>query len=123
MLSDRDIRERLGPLASGGAEAEPEPPPKRHAGRWTLSLLAAAALVLWSAGIALILHFERTAPHQPDARTSQIYRFNDPFSIVYLSAQQHALVDGALIVLPVVTILIVIAAVMTISRTLAASEV
>jgi hypothetical protein len=103
-----------------GSGSEPEPlvsaPPKRNAGRGTLGLLAAAALALWGAGIALILHFERTAPHRPDTQAGQIYRFNDPFSIVYLSARQHALVDGALIVLPVVTILIVMAAVLTIGR-------
>ncbi|HEX4037647.1 MAG TPA: hypothetical protein VHX37_06280 [Acidobacteriaceae bacterium] len=122
MLLDRDIRENLGPLPGTGAEPELEPRPERHGGRWMLGVLAAIALGLWSAGIALILHFERSAPHQPDARAGQIYRFNDPFSIVYLSAQQHALVDGTMIVLPVVTLLVLVAAVVAISRKLSQSE-
>jgi len=117
MLSDREIREILGPVP----ETETEPraisaAPRKN--RWHLVLggLGAVGVVLWGAGIALILHFERSSPGQPNVRTGQIYRFNDPFSVVYLTARQHLLVDTALIVLPLVTILLVVAAIVTSGR-------
>ncbi len=117
MLSDRDIRELIGPLPDGGAEPELQNPvPRKNLRQWIVAVLACVGVVLWGAGIALILHFEKSAPNEPHAQTGQIHRFNDPFSVVYLTAQQHTLVDSVLVVLPAVTILIVVAAVLMLSR-------
>lgn len=117
MLSDREIRELLGPLPEGGDEpVSQKAGPRKNVKQWIVGVLAAVGVVLWGAGIALIFHFEKSAPHQPNAQTGQIQRFNDPFSVVYLTAQQHLLVDAVVIVLPVLTIAMVVVAVMTLGR-------
>jgi hypothetical protein len=123
MLSDREIREILGRVPETAAQPESESAaPRKNPWPMVLGVLAVLGLALWGAGIAVILHFEKSAPHQPVAGTGETVRFNDPFSVVYLTARQHALVDGALIILPLVTILIVVAAIMTFGRTSAAEE-
>jgi hypothetical protein len=123
MLSDREIREMLGPLEETGAEPESKnAAPRKNPWQLILGMVAVVGLALWGTGIALILHFEKTSPNEPNTRTGQIYRFNDPFSVVYLTARQHVLVDAALIVLPLVTILIVVAAILTFGRMSAAEE-
>lgn len=116
MLLDRDIRERLGPLPDGSAQPEDTTKPKKKAGRWLAGALTALALALWGAAFALILHFERISPHQPDREAGEIYRFSDHRSIVYLTAQHHALVNAALILLPLITLAAVLAVILTRER-------
>jgi hypothetical protein len=112
MLLDRDIRENLGPLPGTSPETEPVvPAPKPNPTRWILSILGAVALALWTAAIALFLHLEHTSPGQPDAAAGRIYRFSDPWHILYLTAQQHLLVRGTLIVPPAFTVLVLIVAI------------
>lgn len=117
MLSDRDIRERLGPLPETGAEPKSQNAAvNRSLRQWIVGVLGSMGVALWGGGIALILHFESSAPHQPNLQTGQIHRFNDPFSVIYLTARQHTLVESVMIVLPVMTIIIVIGAVATFGR-------
>jgi len=92
MLSDSDIRERLGPLADPGlSPSDNQRPPRRR-----LAPLAFVALLLWIGGLALLLHYERTAPHRPDPRTGQVCRFTDTRHTVYLTRKQRSIAWGAL---------------------------
>lgn len=112
MLLDRDIRDNLGPLPGTDPETEPvEPARKSNPTRWILGVLAAVALVLWTAGIAVFLHLEHISPGQPNAAAGQIYRFSDPWHVLYLTAQQHLLVRGTLIVPPAFTVVVLIVAI------------
>jgi hypothetical protein len=104
MLSDHDIRERLLEEPAGAvAERQEEPPPRKRP-PWFLGILAMLAVALWGGGIALFLHMERTSPHVPDPQNGHIYRFGNRRNVVYLTATQHWVANGSLLVLPVITV-------------------
>lgn len=111
MLSDREIRERLGPLPGTSAQsAGKESAPPINRAWWLLGVSAAAVVGLWCAGAALVFRLGRTAPHRPDPRSGEIYRFSDLRNVLYLTAHQHTLVVAAVIGLSLLTLFTVLAA-------------
>jgi hypothetical protein len=83
MLSDANIREQLGSLLDPG----PDPTPKPRSRVPLIAILV--VLCLWGASLALLIHFDRTAPRIPDPPTGHVYRFNDQHRVVYLTAKQN----------------------------------
>lgn len=94
MLSDSDIRERLGPLSDPAAN--PEPPPRRSSGAGRVIAAVFLAGLLWAGGLALIRHLERIAPRAPDSASGQINRFSDPHNTVYFTDNQLAIAYAAI---------------------------
>ncbi len=101
MLSDSEIRERLGPLTE--PSPSPDQSPRRRAGG-KIAAVAILVLLLWGGGIALIAHLERISPRIPEPASGHIYRFSDTRHTVYFSQMaQYAAWAG--IGLPLVTTL------------------
>jgi len=93
MLSDSNIREQLGSLL----DPTPDPAQKPRSRPATMiAALVILALCLWGASLALLLHFDRTAPRVPDPPTGKVYRFNDQHRVVYLTAKQNSSAYAAL---------------------------
>jgi len=93
MLSDSDIRERLGPLSD--PDSNPDPTPHRpSAGR--IAALAILVLLLWGSGIALIWHLARVSPHAPDSPSGHVFRLTDTRHTVYLTEKQWGMTWGAI---------------------------
>ena len=94
MLSDSELRERLGPL---GPLQDPDPPPRPVA---LFAALIVLLLLFWGGSIALILHLDGICPPVYDAPSGHIYYFCDhrPGNphIVYHTANEHYTVYGAL---------------------------
>jgi hypothetical protein len=88
MLSDSDIRERLGPLTD--PTPRPDQTPGPSAGR-----IAALVILLWGAGVATIVHLERISPRVPEPAYGHIYRFTDTRHTVYLTAKERYVAWGA----------------------------
>jgi hypothetical protein len=86
MMSDSDIRERLGPLT------EPSPSPDQSPGRRAGGHIAAVAillLLLWGGGIAVIAHLERISPRVAEPASGHVYRFSDSRHTVYFSQNEQ----------------------------------
>lgn len=92
MLSDSDIRERLGPITDPSqdpAQKPNRPPPGRIAARVILALL------LWGAGIAVIVHLVRISPRSPEPASGHVYRISDTRHAVYVTSKGRDLAWGA----------------------------
>jgi len=85
MLSDSDIRERLGPLEP---PSTPDPTPRSRSAS-LIAFLAVLVVLLWGAGIGLVVHLERISPHVYDSRSGHIYRFTDTLHTVYLTPKER----------------------------------
>jgi protein-S-isoprenylcysteine O-methyltransferase Ste14 len=92
MLSDSDIRERLGPLTD--PTPRPDQTPGPSAGR--IAALVVLVILLWGAGVAVIVHLERTSPRVPEPASGHVYRFSDTRHTVYLTAREHYVAWGAI---------------------------
>jgi hypothetical protein len=92
MLSDSDIRERLGPI--GDPSPTPDPTLRPSAGR--IAALVVLVVVLWGAGVAVILHLERISPRVPEPAWGHVYRFTDTRHTVYLTAGERDVAWGAM---------------------------
>lgn len=104
MLSDRDIREVLLEDPAGTIAEKPEESPPRKRSPRMIGVLVVLVVALWGGGIAVVLHLEKTSPHLPDPQNGHIYRFSDHRNVVYLTATQHWLANGSLLVLPAITV-------------------
>jgi hypothetical protein len=102
MLSDSDIRERLGPLSDPASSSPESRPPSRR----RIARLAAFAVLLWIAGLALLVHFERTRPRVPDPSSRRVYRVPGYPSSVYLTVKERY-AAGAALAVPVLTTVMV----------------
>jgi hypothetical protein len=88
MLSDSDIRERLGPLT------DPTPNPGETPRRSPFGLIATMAvltILLWAAGLTVIVHLERISPHIAQPISGHVYRFTDTLHSVYLTWKERNL--------------------------------
>lgn len=94
MLSDSDIRERLGPIVEPAPDPNQSPGFKHTAGQ--IAGLALLGVLLWAGGIALLVRLEKICPHIPDARTGHIYRVTDTRRVFYLTADQRTIAGAAL---------------------------
>lgn len=94
MLSDSEIRERLGPLT------DPEPPPSdtQPSPMGRVAALLVLVLLLWGGGIALILHLEKISPRVPEPISGHTWRFSDHRRVVYLTSDEHWTADAAIAV-------------------------
>ncbi len=86
MLSDSDIRERLGPLTD--PSPTPDQTPRRRGGG-RIAALAILAVLLWGGGIALLLHLERISPRVPEPASGHVHRFSDTRHTVYFSQKEQ----------------------------------
>ena len=106
MLSDSELRERLGPL---GPPQDPDPPSRPVA---LFSSLVVLVLLLWGGSVALILHLDRICPPVYEAASGHIYYFCDhrPGNphIVYHTTDEHYTVYGALAVSILTTLGVII---------------
>ncbi|MFP5228844.1 MAG: hypothetical protein ACLGXA_14590 [Acidobacteriota bacterium] len=101
MLSDSDIRERLGPLTE--PEPSPDQNPRHRAGNLAVRLAILAA-VLWGLGIAVLALVERRAPRVPQPATGHVYWFSDSLHTMYLTALQRDLAWAAIAIPALVTL-------------------
>ncbi len=93
MLSDSDIRERLGPITDPGRT--PDQTPRRpSAGR--IVALVVLVILLWGAGAAVILHLERVSPRVAEPASGHVYRFSDTRHTVYLTENERYAAWGAI---------------------------
>ena len=100
MLSDSDIRERLGPLADPASDpSQPQPPSRRRA----IAVPALLAVLLWIGGVAILLHFEKTAPHKPNPATDHVARIPGRPSVYVTPDQRYA--AGAALAIPLLSTL------------------
>jgi hypothetical protein len=86
MLSDSNIRERLGPIADPAQDPN-QSPRTRPAG--LIAGLVVLVVVLWVAGVAFLFHLEKISPAVYDARTGHIYRFSDKLHTVYFTPNER----------------------------------
>jgi len=93
MLSDSDIRERLGPIADPAFDPIRHQPRPRRA----LVLLAILTVLFWIGGLALLVHFERSSPRVANPATGQVARIPGR-PAVYLTAKQRYAVGAALVI-------------------------
>lgn len=93
MLSDSDIRERLGPIDDPALDPQHPPRSSKPAG---LAGFVILVILLWGGGIALLWHLERISPHMPDPPSGHVYRMTDTRHVVYLTARQHYLAWAAI---------------------------
>jgi protein-S-isoprenylcysteine O-methyltransferase Ste14 len=93
MLSDSDIRERLGPLTE--PELTPDQLSRRPSGG-RIAALVILVVLLWGAGVATILHLERISPRVPEPVSGHVYRFTDMRHSFYLTARARYVAWGAL---------------------------
>jgi hypothetical protein len=105
MLSDSDIREHLGPIPD--PNPGPNPNRRRSSGN-RIATLVGLVIVLWIAGIALILHLESISPTAADPASGHVYWFSDSIHTVYLTAQERNTAWGAVAVPAGVTILLLL---------------
>ena len=105
MLSDSDIRERLGPITD--PSHTPDQKPKRPAPR-RIATMVVLALLLWGAGIAVIVHLERISPRVAEPASGHVYRFTDTRHTLYLTGEGRYVAWGALAV-PIVGTLALLA--------------
>jgi len=105
MLSDSDIRERLGPLTDPTQNPD-QKPRKPASGR--VAALVILALVLWGAGIAVIVHLERISPRVAEPASGHVYRFTDMRHTRYLTEGGSYLAWGAVGVPIVGTIVVLV---------------
>jgi hypothetical protein len=94
MLSDSDIRERLGPFNDSAPDPNQSPGFKHTAGQ--IAALAILVVLLWVGGIALLVHLEKICPHLPDPRSGHIYRVTDTRRVFYLTVDERYTAIGAL---------------------------
>ena len=93
MLSDSDIRERLGPITDPGRT--PDQTPRRpSAGR--IAALVVLVILLWGAGAAVIRHLERISPRVYEPASGHVYRFTDTRHTVYLTEKERYVAWGAI---------------------------
>jgi hypothetical protein len=103
MLSDSDIRERLGPLTD--PTNTPDQIPRRPPAG-LIATLAILVVLLWGAGAAAIVHLERISPRVPEPASGHVYRFSDTRHTVYLTATEQYVAWGAIGV-PILSTLVV----------------
>ncbi|HVT99988.1 MAG TPA: hypothetical protein VHE33_20990 [Acidobacteriaceae bacterium] len=103
MLSDSEIRERLGPLNDPAPNPDKNP---RGPSAARIVALVVLVLVLWGAGVAVILHLERISPALYDARSGHVYRLSDTRHVAYLTQNQSYVAWGAIGVPAVVTLVV-----------------
>lgn len=101
MLSDSDIRERLGPITDPG-RAPDQTPRRASAGR--IAALVVLVILLWGVGAAVILHLERVSPRVAEPASGHVFRFTDTRHTVYLTENEQYVAWGALGVPGVVTL-------------------
>ncbi len=101
MLSDSDIRERLGPLTD--PSPNPDQNPRRVSAGRIVSLVV-LVVVLWGAGVATIRHLERISPRAYEPASGHVFRFTDTRHTVYLTENEQYVAWGALGVPGVVTL-------------------
>jgi hypothetical protein len=104
MLSDSDIRDRLGPIHDPLQDPHRTPPSKRSVG-----LIAAVVIVvlLWGGAASLILHLEKISPAKYEPQTGHIYRFTDTRHIVYLTTKERYAAYTALAIPALVTLAVI----------------
>jgi hypothetical protein len=93
MMSDSDIRERLGPLVDPTLDPDQIP---RRTPHGLIAALVVLVLCLFGGSIALLLHYQRTAPHQPDPPSGHVYRITDTRHTIFLTKKQHYIAYAAL---------------------------
>jgi hypothetical protein len=86
MLSNSEIRQRLGPIV----DPTPSPEPQSHRpSAGTIAALVLLVLLLWGGGVVLLLHLERISPTAPDPATGHVYRFTDTRHVVYFNEKER----------------------------------
>ena len=66
--------------------------------------LVILVLLLWGAGVAVILHLERISPRVYEPASGHVFRFTDTRHTVYLTENEQYVAWGALGVPAVVTL-------------------
>ena len=106
MLSDSDIRDRLGPILDPAPDQDPSTSKRPRA---LLAALVVVVVLLWAAGAALLFHFNKTRPHAPDRASGRIYRVSDTRHTLYLTAKERDAAWAAVAV-PLLATLVLVAA-------------
>jgi hypothetical protein len=86
MLSDSDIRERIGPVDSA-QDPKQRPRIKRRVG--SVVPLFVLCVLLWVGGGAFFFHLARTCPHTRQPAAGRIYRMSTGGQTWYLTAQER----------------------------------
>lgn len=94
MLSDSDIRERLGPIDD--PSLDPQGPSQRRRPAVSIAALVVLLLLLWGGGVALLWHLERISPRVPDPSSGHVYRFTDTRHTVYFTQKEQYAAWGAI---------------------------
>jgi hypothetical protein len=93
MLSDSDIRERLGPLTDPSSTPDQDP---RRKGIGLVAAVVVFVVALWVGGIALIGHLEGISPKVAEPSSGHVYAFSDTRHKVYLTQNEEHMAWAAL---------------------------